>query len=104
MSLYGLSDAALLEELGERLRRRRLDRNLSQAELAKRAGLDRTTVGKMERGGAVSTLILVQVLRALNALEELETLLPDAGPSPLQLAKLGGRERQRASRRRLAER
>jgi transcriptional regulator with XRE-family HTH domain len=99
MDLYGLSDRALLEELGRRLKRRRLDRNQSQEELALSAGLDRATIGKLERGGSVGTLILVQILRALGALEDLDAMLPDPGLSPLQLAKFAGRERQRASRR-----
>ena len=53
-------------------------------------------------------LTLIQVLRALGGLEEkifvaeyqikLNAFLPEPGPSPLQLAKMKGRERQRASR------
>ena len=43
---------------------------------------------------------LVQVLRALGSIQELDKFLPDSGPSPIQIAKLKGRERQRASGRR----
>lgn len=42
----------------------------------------------------------VQVLRALGSLDELEGILPDAGPSPIELAKHRGRVRQRASKQR----
>ncbi len=93
-----MSDQAILEDIGARLKRRRLDRNLTQQEVADQAGLTRTTIGEFERGASSSTLTLVRILRALGALEELETFLPDAGLSPLQLAKLQGRQRQRASR------
>lgn len=45
---------------------------------------------------------LLSVLRALGRLENLDAFLPDPGMSPIQLAKLKGRERQRASRHREA--
>jgi len=100
MSFYGQSDKAVLRQLGQRLRQARLRRNFSQQELADRAGLNRTTVSEYERGASTSTLTLVQVLRALEMLEELQDFLPDPGPSPLELAQRQGRQRQRASGRR----
>ena len=99
MDFYSMSDRAILREIGGRLRRRRLDRNLTQQALADMAGLSRTTVSDLERGAPAGLLTLVQVLRALGGLEELGAFLPDAGPSPLELARMKGRERQRASRR-----
>ena len=98
MGIYAMSDRAILRELGQRLRRRRLDQNLSQEDLAQRAGLNRTTVSGLERGDPATLLTLIQILRVLEALDELDAFLPDPGPSPLMLAKLEGRQRQRASR------
>ena len=100
MSMNGMSDRAILREMGRRLRRKRLDKNLSQQKLAGVAGLNRTTIGEIERGTPFSVLTLVQILRALDALDELDSFLPDPGISPLQLAKLKGKERRRASPRR----
>lgn len=97
MTFLGMSDQAVLAEIGARLKRRRLDRNLTQQEVADRAGLTRVTVGEFERGSPASLLTLIRILRVLGGLEELETFLPDPGPSPLQLARLQGRQRQRAS-------
>ncbi len=97
MSFYAATDQAVLEELGRRLRQRRLDRNLSQQEVAEKAGLDRTTVGALERDGRASLLTVVQVLRALGTLDELDGFLPATGPSPLELARRQGQVRQRAS-------
>jgi len=98
MTIYGMSDQAILTEIGGRLKRRRLNRNLTQQEVAAQAGLTRMTVGEFERGASSSMMTLIRILRVLEALEELENFLPDTGPSPLQLAKLQGRQRQRASR------
>lgn len=100
MSIYGQSDREVLRGLGFRLRRARLRRNLSQEQLADRAGLNRTTISEYERGASTSTLTLVQVLRALEMLDELEAFLPEPGPSPLDLARRQGRQRQRATGRR----
>ncbi len=98
MTIYGMSDHSILKEIGRRLKRKRLEKNLSQQNLAAAAGLNRTTVSEIERGGPFGVLTLIQLLRALGALETLESFLPDPGVSPLQLAKLKGRERLRASR------
>ena len=97
MNIVGMSDLAVLAEIGARVRRRRLDRNLTQQEVADQAGLTRVTVVALERGSPVGMMTLIRILRVLGALEDLESFLPDTGPSPLQLAKLQGRQRQRAS-------
>ncbi|MEN8008533.1 MAG: helix-turn-helix transcriptional regulator [Candidatus Krumholzibacteriota bacterium] len=98
MTIYGMSDKAILQEIGGRLKNRRLNRNLTQQEVADQAGLTRTTVGEFERGASSSMLTLIRILRVLDSLEELDSFLPDTGPSPLQLARFQGRQRQRASR------
>lgn len=96
-NLYGLSDRAILKEIGRRLKRKRLEQNLTQQSLAKTAGLNRTTISEAENGVSFSIQTLIQILRALRALDQLDAFLPDPGLSPLQLAKLKGKERQRAS-------
>lgn len=97
MNIYGMSDRAILREIGRRLKRKRLEKNMPQQKLAELAGLNRTTIGEAERGAPFGVLTLVQILRALNALEEVDSFLPDPGVSPLQLAKMKGKKRRRAS-------
>lgn len=98
MSIYGESDRAILKKVGQRIKRRRLQKNISQQELGDMSGLSRSAVGKIERGAPFGVLTLIQILRALQALDGIDALLPDPGISPLQLAKLKGKERRRASR------
>lgn len=92
-----MSDKAILEELGSRLRRQRLNQDITQVELAEKAGVGRTLIKKMERGEDFMVDGLVRVMRSLNLLDQLDNFLPDPGVSPIQLARLHGRERQRAS-------
>jgi len=87
-----------MREIGRRLKRKRLEKNMSQQRLAAMAGLNRMTVSEIERGSPFGVLTLVQILRALDALDEMDSFLPDPGISPLQLAKMKGKERRRASR------
>ncbi len=98
-----MSDSAILKELGDRLQRLRLDRNITQQELADRAGLSRPTISEMENTGRCTLPTLLRVLRVLDRLEDLEAFLPPPQPSPLELARRRGRVRRRASGNHLPE-
>ena len=92
-----MSDNMLLQEIGRRVKHRRLHKNMSQQVLAERAGTSRNSVQYLEAGKGVKLLTFVQVLRALDSLEDLNALLAINEISPLQLARLKGQRRQRAS-------
>lgn len=94
-----LSDNAVLAELGERIARQRIDRELTQARLAEQAGIAKRTLERMEAGSSAQLSSLIRVLRALNLLESLDALIPGAGPGPLDWLKRDGKRRQRASSR-----
>ncbi len=93
-----MTDDAVLAELGGRLTQRRIESGLSQAELAHRAGVSKRTVERVEAGATAQTATLVRMLRALELLDRLEALVPEAGPRPMDLLKLKGEERKRAPR------
>jgi transcriptional regulator with XRE-family HTH domain len=90
-------DPALLAELGHRLARQRLDRNLSQDDLAREAGVSKRTLHRMEHGHSAQMTNWIRVLRALGLLANLEQFLPAPAPSPMQQLKLQGKLRRRAS-------
>jgi len=94
---YSLSDQGIIKEMGAALRRMRLSQNLTQQELASRAGIDRITLGKLENGHAANLLTLIQALRALGQLETLSDFEDQPVTSPLQAAHLQGKPRRRAS-------
>ncbi|HEY7772701.1 MAG TPA: helix-turn-helix transcriptional regulator [Marinagarivorans sp.] len=90
------SAAAYAEELGERLRQARLNRNLTQSEVAGLAGVARKTVLNAEKGKA-QLETFIAILIALDLTVQLDVFLPAQQVSPVQLAKLQGKKRQRAS-------
>ena len=97
-----LKDTAVVAQLGKELRRMRLERNQSQAEVAERAGLDRTTVVKLEAGRAATLQTVVQVLRAMDRLELLDAFHHEPQPTPYMLVeaqeKYLKKQRKRAGR------
>jgi putative transcriptional regulator len=97
MNFNSMSPAAISLELGQRLKRARLNCDITQAELAKRTGLKRRTILNAEKG-KVQLENLIAILAGLDLINQLSTFLPNQQLSPLQLAKLKGRERKRASR------
>jgi transcriptional regulator with XRE-family HTH domain len=97
-----LSNDAVLDELGARLARRRLDLQLTQAAVAEQAGVAKRTLERIEAGASAQLSTLIRVLRVLDALPGLDALVPEAGPRPMDLLKRGGKVRQRAPHHRSA--
>jgi len=92
------TDDAVLAELGGRLARIRLERNLTQGQLAEQAGVSKRTVERLEAGAVATQLSgFIRVCRVLGVLERLDTLVPEPVPSPVEQLKLRGRQRRRAS-------
>jgi transcriptional regulator with XRE-family HTH domain len=92
-----MSDKAILTDIGHRLGRRRVELELTQADLAGEAGVSKRTVERAEAGESVQTVNLIRILRVMDLLEALDAAIPEAGPRPMDLLKLRGKERQRAS-------
>jgi len=93
-----LTDEAVLEEVGRRIARARLERNIGQAELGAEAGVGVATVQRLEHGRSVASTSLIRVLRVLGLLEALDRAVPEPLPSPIEQLRLHGRERRRAGR------
>jgi transcriptional regulator with XRE-family HTH domain len=92
------SDEALQQLLGSRIRGLRLNRNESQEELARRAGIGKATLQRLEEGRSGTIVTLLRVLRALD-LDTLDALLPAVEESPLAEARGERQARVRAGSR-----
>jgi len=92
-----MSDPAIVGEIGRFIQHMRLNRNLTQKQLATMSGVNRVTISRIEGGQAATLLTLVQILRALDKLDILNIFSEEAEISPLQLLSLKKKQRQRAS-------
>jgi transcriptional regulator with XRE-family HTH domain len=95
------TDAAVLAELGRRLERHRLERNLTQAEMAVEAGIGQATVQRAERGRSVQMTSMIKLLRTLGLLAGLDLAVPASIDLPIaQLEREQRKIRRRARGRR----
>jgi transcriptional regulator with XRE-family HTH domain len=102
MNTSSLSDQRIAEELGNRLKALRLRKNITQKELAEATALSLNVIKSLESGRGKLTS-LIGVLRELGTLDQLDNFIPEPSISPMQLAKLHGKPRERASGERLKD-
>ncbi|MDX9906808.1 MAG: helix-turn-helix domain-containing protein [Bacteroidales bacterium] len=92
-----LTDDAILAEIGKRIARYRIDSQITQADLAKQAGVSKRTVERVEAGATAQFSTIIRILRVLDLMEGLENLVPEPVPRPMELLKQKGKVRQRVS-------
>lgn len=97
--LYAMNNktaSIIASELGKRLKQARLNQNMSQSNVAAQAGVSRKTVVNAEQGNThFESFIAIMI--GLGLTDHLNLFLPKPEVSPLPLAKLKGKKRQRAS-------
>jgi transcriptional regulator with XRE-family HTH domain len=99
-----LTDDAVLAELGERMARRRIDLQLTQADVAEQAGIAKRTVERIEAGASAQMSSIIRILRVLELLSELDAIIPEIAARPMDLLQRKGKVRQRAVSRSRADR
>jgi len=93
----GWTDKAVREEIGDRFKQLRLRRNITLEVLHERTLISVNTLKALERGkGKLETMVVV--LREFGVLEELNNFIAPVGISPIELMKLRGKTRIRASK------
>jgi DNA-binding XRE family transcriptional regulator len=96
MRLQAMTDDAIASAIGGRLQELRLKKNVSQEQVAKEAGISRQTLINLLHGKG-TIVNLVAVLRAIGELERVTSLVQAVLPSPLQVIKMAGSQRVRAT-------
>lgn len=95
MNFESMTNEAVATELGRRIEQLRLERNITQENMADTIGVTRKTYSKLEKGQC-KLETLVAALRVLGQIHQLDQLLPETLFSPLELLKSEGKQRQRA--------
>lgn len=97
MTDENLTSRALRTEMGHRLAKLRLARNVTQRMLAEDAGVGLRTLRRIETGQPSSLDSLLRVAIALGLAEGLLSAVPSREIRPIErVDSSGGRERQRA--------
>lgn len=76
---------SLQGDLGHRIRKLRLARNLDQRTTAERAGISLRALGKLEKGRGSTLETLLRTLRALDYVKGIEALAPEPTINPLTM-------------------
>ncbi|MDO3381095.1 helix-turn-helix domain-containing protein [Gilvimarinus algae] len=97
-----LTDTAVAEALFERLENRRKAMSITQAQMAERVGVTPKTYRNLRQGHS-SLLIFITVLRQLNLLESLESLIPPTQQRPTDLWQREHGQKHRAGSGRIAQ-
>lgn len=82
---YLVSDRVLLKEIGQKVKRLRLEANLPQKALAARCGISDFSISQIENGSNTSLLTLLMILRALNALNMLYLFFEEEQIDPIAM-------------------
>ena len=104
MSKQHLTNNEIAAQLAKSLRAWRTSPegvSLTQADLAQKSGVSLTSISRFEQTGAITLHNFVAILRALDLLDGLDTLVPDvSSPGPLAMLEMGQKQktRSRASR------
>ena len=80
-----LTDEAILEHVGDRVRQLRLRRDITQDQLAKDSGVGKSTIERFEKGHSIQLNSFIRILRSVGKLDELIGLIPDQTASPMEM-------------------
>jgi transcriptional regulator with XRE-family HTH domain len=97
INIYRMSDDSIIHTIGDFVRHQRLQQNITQKDLAEKAGINRTTLSDLELGRRCQLVTLIQVLRILNQLHVFESFEVKQQISPIKLAEMEMKKRQKAS-------
>lgn len=78
-----------------RLKAYRISQGMKQQELAEESGVGVSTIAKIESGQPVMLSLLVSVMRTLGLLENIDLLVPEQSPSPMELLRMQGKKAKR---------
>lgn len=84
-------------EIGRRLARLRLSRNVTQAALAEKAGIGLRTLRRLETGEPSTLDTFLRVATALDLEDAILSALPEGDIRPIERVSRKGSERRRAS-------
>jgi len=94
---YFLSDPEIVRCIAAKIKRTRLNSNITREELQTITGVHKKTIGDAEAGKNITMMTFIAILRGLNMFDQLTELLKEESVSPVMMAKYQGKVPQRAT-------
>jgi len=88
MDYYILTNNAIMRQIGSKLKELRIEKNMKQKELSDASGVSAFTISAVENGKVTSILTIIQLLRALEHLDYLDSFFQEQPISPIAYSKL----------------
>ena len=85
-----------MKELGSRIKAARIQKGITQKEMAEQTGLSPRTISNLENGKDVSLTTVIEVARELGELQRFDLLIPEIQIRPTELL-FEGKKRERSS-------
>ena len=86
MRIFGTeNNEVIMKELGIRIKDTRISIELTQRDLAQRAGVSQRTIERVENGENVRVESILNILREMQLLQNLENLIPEQKLRPTEL-------------------
>lgn len=95
MVLYGNeNNETIMRELGQRIKDNRIAMNLTQEEMADRSGVALRTVARIENGEGVKVESVLNILRVLGVLGNLNVLVQEQVLAPTEIVDIGKKRKR----------
>lgn len=95
--IYGMSNSDIISKLGMRFKEYRLLLQLTQQEVAQKAGVSIFLISQFESGKSHNITMgsFLLLLRSIGFLEEIQKILPEIPPTPEEIERLNKNKRER---------
>jgi transcriptional regulator with XRE-family HTH domain len=90
MKIQGFeTNSQIIEEIGKRIKARRIALNMTQSDVANDSGVSLRTISGFENGENISLDNLISILRVLRLLQEFNSVFPEKMINPFEVLSLG---------------
>lgn len=95
MRLFGNeNNETIMKELGQRIQDNRVTMNLTQAQMAERSGVALRTVARIENGESVKVESMLNILRVLGVLGNLNEMIQEQVLAPTEIIDIGKKRKR----------
>lgn len=84
-----LHEDNIIKELSVRFKQYRIDSNITQTELAKKAGVSVRTISRFEKGEDIGLVTITKLFKALGLAKNMEMLVPEMSKRPSYYHRIG---------------